>query len=106
MPNKRLALALAGLVTVTPCGWAEESEPAGPRLERRAAERGPIRQQLEAALAVPASAITAQAVEEARRAARGASSTATGTRTHPLIWVLIGLACLFALWSKAGTIDF
>jgi hypothetical protein len=100
MPRSVLAMALAGLMMIGPCGQAGESESARSRLERRAAERGPIRKQIEAALAVPASVITAEAVEGARREARRSSSSSTRSSVRPLVWVLIGLVCLYAMWHE------
>jgi hypothetical protein len=100
MAQKTLSLALAGLMMVAPCGQAEEPGWPDPRLQRRADERGPIRTQIEAALAVPAKAITAQAVEAARREARGQSSSSKGSSIPGWAWALIVPASLFALWHE------
>ena len=51
MPEKGLALALAGLLTAAIP--ADAAEPTRSRLEQRASERGPIRRHLEAALRLP-----------------------------------------------------
>ena len=101
MLGKALALALAGLVAAAvPLRADEPAWPTG-RLERRAAERGPIRSQLEAALAVPVAEVTAQAVAAARRQAAGPSSSQGRSSGVPgFVWVLIGLASLLALWAE------
>lgn len=101
MSPKPLALALAGLTAIAPCSRADEGS-ARARLERRAAERGPIRQRVEAALTVPATVIAAEAVEAARGQASRRSATSTGPRIHPAVWVLIGLACVLAALYQYG----
>ena len=109
MPSKGLALALAGLMTAAAPAHADEPVWPTGRLEQVAAERGPIRSRLEDALGVPAGELTAQAVEAAQAEAAGESSThGRSSSVRPLVWVLIGLACLFAVmfegareWSKA-----
>jgi hypothetical protein len=101
MPSKGVALTLAGLMAATAPAHADE--PAWPtgRLERRAAEHGPIRSGLEDALAVPAGELTAHAVAVGRAAAAGQSSSQVRSGSiRPLVWVLIGLACLYALWRE------
>jgi hypothetical protein len=104
MPSKGLALALAGLMTAAAPAQADEPVWPTERLERRAAERGPIRSRLEDALAVPARELTAHAVEAARAEAAGQSSSqGRSSSVRPLVWVLIGLASLFALcWKFAS----
>jgi hypothetical protein len=75
MPNRTLALALVGL-TVAPCARAEDVKWPSSNLEQRAAERGPIRTQVEAALAAPA--------------------IPWG------VWVLVGLLSLYAMLLEWG----
>jgi hypothetical protein len=71
------------------------------RLERRAAERGPIRSRLEAALAVPVGEVTAHGVAAGRREAAGPSSPQGRSSSVPgFVWVLIVVGCFLALWSK------
>jgi hypothetical protein len=101
MPTKPVALALASLMLIAPGARADESA-ARSRLEQRTAERGPIRQQLEAALAVPATAIAAEVAEDARGQARRASGAWNAPRIHPLVWVAIGLACVYAALREWG----
>lgn len=104
MSSKALALALAGLTAAAPLRAEDPVWPTS-RLERRAAERGPIRSQLEAALGPPTRELTAQAVEAGRReSARLSSSHGGSSFVRPLVWVLIGLACVYALlveWGQA-----
>ena len=101
MPSRGLALALAGLMTATAPARADEPVWPTGRLEQRAAERGPIRSRLEDALAVPARELTGQAVTAARAEAAGQSSSqGRSSSVRPLVWVLIGLACLYALWLE------
>ena len=97
MPNRTLALALAGLMAA-PCGQAEESKWPSPRLEQRAAERGPIRTQVEAALSAHASVLTVQEAEAARRP--GPPSPPTGFRIPVIAWILIGLGSLLVAWHE------
>jgi len=100
--NGTLVLSLAGLMVV-PCAQAEESKWPSSSLEQRAAERGPIRMQVEAALTVSAGAITAQEADEARRQARGSSSSSSTRSRIPWgVWVLVGLLSLCALLAEWG----
>lgn len=100
MLGKALALALAGLMAAAvPLRADEPAWPTG-RLEQRAAERGPIRSQLEAALAVPVAEVTAQAAAARREAAGPSSSQGRSSGVPGLVWVLIGLASLLALWAE------
>jgi hypothetical protein len=104
MRNRTLALALAGLM-VAARGQAEHSKWPSASLEQRAAERGPIRTQLEAALAVPAIEITARVVEveEARAAALGPPSSPPPRSRIPWgVWVLVGLLSLYAALLEWG----
>ena len=102
MPNRTLALALAGLMVAA---RVEAEEPKWPSagLEQRAAERGPIRTHLEAALAAPAIEVTARVVdvEDARAAAQGPpSSPPPRSRIHWGVWVVLGLASLFVAFLE------
>ena len=102
MRNRTLALALAGLM-VAARGQAEDSKWPSASLEQRAAERGPIRAQLEAARAAPAIEVTAQAVEveQTRSAALGPPSTPPPRSRIPWgVWVVLGLASLFVAFLE------
>jgi hypothetical protein len=102
MPNRTLALALVGL-TVAPCARAEDVKWPSSNLEQRAAERGPIRTQVEAALAAPAIEVTAEVVDEARRQALGQSSSPPKRSRIPWgVWVLVGLLSLYAMLLEWG----
>lgn len=102
MPNRTLALALVGL-TMAPCAQAQESKWPSAQLEQRAAERGPIRAQLEAALAVPAIEVTAQVVEETGRQAVAPSPSASKPWRIPWgVWVAVGLLSLYAMFVEWG----
>jgi hypothetical protein len=100
MPSK--GIALAGLLTIAATGRAAEPVAASSRLERRAAERGPIRKQLEAALATPVVEIAAEARDASLVAARRAASQASSDSIPVFVWVLIGLASLFVLMWEFG----
>jgi hypothetical protein len=102
MPRKGIALALAGLLTIASTGRAEGPVPSSSRLEQRAAERGPIRRQVEAALATPVAEIAAQALDASLEVADQTTSQGSSGSIPWFVWVLIGLASLYALMLKAG----
>lgn len=98
MPSKGLALTLSGLLAAAAPAHADEPAFAAPRLERRAAERGPIRRHLEAALATPAVEIAAQALDASREDARQALSPASSSSLSWRVGTLLVLASLVAIW--------
>ena len=99
MPSKGLPAALASLLTIAGTSRADEPSSVA-SLEQRAAERGPIRKQLEAAraaLVVEASPRPSLAREPARRAASRQGSSGS----MPFgAWALVTLAVLVVayLW--------
>jgi hypothetical protein len=104
MSNAGLVLILA--LAAEPSGHhAEATVLPGARLHQRAAERGPVRIRLEAALAATASDLAVQAVDAARTEAAAAPSTSTPSPHVPaLVWLLVGLASVFVLlyeWGRA-----
>lgn len=101
MSHRSLALALAVLM-MAPCGQAEEPAWPSSRLKQRAGERGPIRTQIEAALAAPAGVVTAQAVEAARREARKTGPGSSGSSIPGWVWALIVVGGILALLHEYG----
>lgn len=92
-----LAVLLAAL-TLTPRVRADEPEWPNPRLEQRAAERGPIRTQMEAALSAEARVVTEAEAREARRL--GPPSARGGGHIPWYVWVGVGLLSLFVMWQE------